>query len=90
MNPSGNVPLPEWQQYPVFGDLIGNQEKSRALAGDCIESCAAIDRILRTGSPREQEAAQKALNAFGHALALLKEATRFGDCHQDTCATEMR
>jgi hypothetical protein len=66
--------LEEWQQYPVFTEMLTKHDKFVELRGLCLKSCQQLDRIVQSGKPEEKEAAQKVLNAYGYALSLLDEA----------------
>lgn len=67
-------PLPEWQQYPTFGELLTEHEKFLDLRRRSVRSCEQLDRLLRDGKPEQQSAAQGSINAYGLALRLLDEA----------------
>ncbi len=74
-----NDKLEEWQQYPVFQELMTDYDKYVDLRNKCANTCRELDRVLKNGSSEEKEAAQKSINAYGYALGLLDEAIQARD-----------
>ena len=70
--------LEEWQQYPIFTELLTDHEKYADLREKCLKSCQELDEVIKSGGPN-REAAQDSLNAFGFALGLLDEAIKKRD-----------
>ena len=70
--------LEEWQQYPIFTELLTDHEKYAELREKCLKSCEELDQVIKSGGSN-REAAQDSLNAFGFALGLLEEAIQKRD-----------
>lgn len=70
--------LEEWQQYPIFTELLTDHDKYTAMREKCLKSCEKLDAAIKSGGPG-RAAAQDSLNAYGFALGLLEEALRKRD-----------
>ncbi len=71
--------LEDWQQYPVFTELLSDYDSYMDLRNKCVKTCKQLEQVLQSGSPDEKEMAQKSINAYGHALGLLEEAIKARD-----------
>lgn len=71
--------IEEWQQYPVFQELLTDFDKFVDLRQKCAKTCQALGHVLESGTHEEKEAAQQAINVYGYAIGLLEETIKARD-----------
>ena len=67
------APTEDYRDYPILRELLTDESTYTSLREKCLRTCQRFDEVVRHGTPEERTAAQRTLNAYGHALGFLDE-----------------